>query len=316
MAQPAIAPLPDPRAAHPAPGPVIAQLTDVWKSYGEIVALYGLDLEVRAGEVLAILGPNGAGKTTTVNLLLGLAKPIQGTVEVFGHPPNDTSSRLHVGAMLQISAVPQTLRVAELIELFSSYYSNPLTVEETVRIAGLQGLERRPFGELSGGQRQRTLFALAICGDPELLYLDEPTTGLDVEARRGLWAQIRQFVGRGRSVVLTTHYLEEADELADRIVLLNKGRSIAEGTPDQIKSRVQGRRIRCRTRLHSWEIQGVPGVTQVEQRDGITEILTPRAEPIVRELLTRDSDLADLEILGAALDDAFLALTESNKEIA
>jgi ABC-2 type transport system ATP-binding protein len=316
MAQPAIAPLPDPNAAHPAPGPVIAQLTDVWKSYGEIVALYGLDLEVRAGEVLAILGPNGAGKTTTVNLLLGLAKPIQGTVEVFGHPPNDTSSRLHVGAMLQISAVPQTLRVAELIELFSSYYSNPLTVEETVRIAGLQGLERRPFGELSGGQRQRTLFALAICGDPELLYLDEPTTGLDVEARRGLWAQIRQFVGRGRSVVLTTHYLEEADELADRIVLLNKGRSIAEGTPDQIKSRVQGRRIRCRTRLHSWEIQGVPGVTQVEQRDGITEILTPRAEPIVRELLTRDSDLADLEILGAALDDAFLALTESDKEIA
>jgi ABC-2 type transport system ATP-binding protein len=316
MAQPVTAPLSDPIAANPAPAPVIARLKDVWKSYGETVALYGLDLEVRAGEVLAILGPNGAGKTTTVNLLLGLAKPIQGTVEVFGHPPNDARSRLHVGAMLQISAVPQTLRVAELVELFSSYYCDPLTIEETVRIAGLQGLEKRPFGELSGGQRQRTLFALAICGDPELLYLDEPTTGLDVEARRGLWAQIRQFVGRGRSVVLTTHYLEEADELADRIVLLNKGRSIAEGTPDQIKSRVQGRRIRCRTRLHSWEIQGIPGVTYVEQRDGITEILTPRAESIARELLTRDADLADLEILGAALDEAFLALTDSSKEIA
>jgi ABC-2 type transport system ATP-binding protein len=316
MAPPATAPLTEPTAGHPAPGPVIAQLKDVWKSYGEIVALYGLDLEVHTGEVLALLGPNGAGKTTTVNLLLGLVKPIQGTVEVFGHPPTDTRSRLHVGAMLQISAVPQTLRVAELVELFSSYYSDPLTVEETVRIAGLQGLEKRPFGELSGGQRQRTLFALAICGDPELLYLDEPTTGLDVEARRGLWTQIRQFVDRGRSVVLTTHYLEEADELADRIVLLSKGCSIAEGTPDQIKSRVQGRRIRCRTRLHSWEIQGVPGVTQVKQREGITEILTPRAEPIVRELLARDSDLADLEILGAGLDDAFLALTDSNKEVA
>ncbi len=316
MAQPVTAPLSDPIAANPAPAPVIARLKDVWKSYGETVALYGLDLEVRAGEVLAILGPNGAGKTTTVNLLLGLAKPIQGTVEVFGHPPNDARSRLHVGAMLQISAVPQTLRVAELVELFSSYYCDPLTIEETVRIAGLQGLEKRPFGELSGGQRQRTLFALAICGDPELLYLDEPTTGLDVEARRGLWAQIRQFVGRGRSVVLTTHYLEEADELADRIVLLHKGRSIAEGTPDQIKSRVQGRRIRCRTRLHSWEIQGIPGVTHVEQKDGITEILTPRAESIARELLTRDADLADLEILGAALDEAFLALTDSSKEIA
>lgn len=297
-------------------GPVIASLEDVWKSYGDLMALYGLDLQIHAGEVLSILGPNGAGKTTTVNLLLGLAKPIQGEVRVFGHHPNDPQSRIHVGAMLQISAVPQTLHVAELIELFSSYYPDPLPIDETVRIAGLDGLEKRPFGELSGGQRQRTLFALSICGDPELLYLDEPTTGLDVEARRGLWTQIREFVDRGRSVVLTTHYLEEADALADRIVLLNEGRSIAEGTPDQIKSRVQGRRIRCRTRLHVWEIQGVPGVNHVEVHDGVTEILTPRAEPIVRELLMRDTELTDLEVLGAALDDAFLALTNSDKEVA
>jgi len=221
-----------------------------------------------------------------------------------------------VGAMLQISAVPGTLRVVELIDLFSSYYPDPLPIRETAQIAGLEGLEKRPFGQLSGGQRQRVLFALSICGDPELLYLDEPTTGLDVEARRGLWAQIRKFVDRGRSVVLTTHYLEEADALADRIVLLNDGRSIAEGTPSEIKSRVQGRRIRCRTRLHAFEIKGIPGITQVEEIDGLIEILTPRAEPIVRELLTRDPDLSDLEVLGAALDDAFLALTQTDKEAA
>ena len=295
---------------------VIAELKDVWKSYGDVVALYGLDLQLHAGEVLGLLGPNGAGKTTTVNLLLGLARPIQGTVKVFGHDPKDSQSRTHVGAMLQISAVPQTLRAAELIELFSSYYPDPLSIEETVQIAGLEGLEKRPFGELSGGQKQRVLFALSICGDPELLCLDEPTTGLDVEARRGLWAQIRKFVDRGRSVVLTTHYLEEADALADRIVLLNEGRSIAEGTPAEIKARVQGRRIRCRTRLHAFEIDSIPGVTRVEENDGVTEILTPRAEPIVRELLMRDADLTDLEVLGAALDDAFLALTISKKEAA
>ena len=295
------------------PAPVIAELQNVWKSYGELMALYGLDLEVRAGEVLAILGPNGAGKTTTVNLLLGLAKPLQGTVRVFGSAPDHPSSRTRVGAMLQISAVPQTLRVAELVELFSSYYPDPLARTETLRIAGLGGLEKRPFGQLSGGQRQRVLFALSICGDPELLYLDEPTTGLDVEARRGLWQQIRTFVERGRSVVLTTHYLEEADALADRIILLNEGRSIAEGSPTMIKARVTGRRIRCRTRLHTSEIDCIPGVKNVETQDGVIEILTSRAEPVVRELLMRDSDLSDLEVLGAALDDAFLALTNKKE---
>jgi len=294
---------------------VIAGLEDVWKSYGDLMALCGLDLEIRAGEVLSLLGPNGAGKTTTVNLLLGLAKPLQGSVRVFGCAPDHPKSRARVGAMLQISAVPQTLRVAELVELFSSYYPDPLATKETLRIAGLEELEKRPFGELSGGQRQRVLFALSICGDPELLYLDEPTTGLDVEARRGLWQQIRTFVERGRSVVLTTHYLEEADALADRIVLLNEGRSIAEGSPTTIKARVTGRRILCRTRLHTSEIDGIPGVKSVSSEDGLVEILTSRAEPVVRELLMRDSDLSDLEVIGAALDDAFLALT-TKKEAA
>lgn len=297
-------------------GQVIARLRDVWKSYGEVMALRGLDLEIHAGEVVGLLGPNGAGKTTAVNLLLGLTRARQGTVRVFGAAPDDPASRMRVGAMLQISAVPQTLRTAELVTLFSSYYPAPLPVGDTLGIAGLEGLERRPFGQLSGGQRQRLLFALAICGDPELLYLDEPTAGLDVEARRGLWRQIREVVGRGRGVVLTTHYLEEADALADRIILLDRGRTIATGSPSQIKARVQGRRIRCRTRLSSRDLEAMPGVTRVALQDGAVEILAPTAEPVVRELLTRDRDLTDLEVHGAALDDAFLALIRNDQEAA
>ena len=304
------------RAPTEDPSRVIAELQDVWKAYGDVVALYGLDLQVGAGEVLGLLGPNGAGKTTTVNLLLGLAQPLQGKVQVLGRDPRHSLTRRHVGAMLQISAVPETLRVAELIHLFSSYYPDPLPADETLRIAGLDGLEKRAFGQLSGGQKQRVLFALAICGDPELLFLDEPTAGLDVEARRGLWSQIRRYVRRGRSVVLTTHHLEEADALANRIVLLHQGRTIAEGTPDQIKARVQGRRIRCRSRLHPFEIEGIPGVTRVTEIEGVLHILTPRAEPVLRELLLRDRDLSGLEVQGAALDEAFLALTKTDKEAA
>jgi ABC-2 type transport system ATP-binding protein len=187
------------------PQTVVAQLRRVSKTFGKVQALRNLDFTVHAGELVALLGPNGAGKTTAVKLFLGLARPTTGSVDVFGGNPIHAEVRTRVGAMLQVAKVPETLRVREHIDLFSSYYPRPLPQAETLAIAGLQEIKDRPFGELSGGQKQRVLFALALCGDPDILFLDEPTVGLDVEARRLLWEQIRKLVERGKTVMLTTH---------------------------------------------------------------------------------------------------------------
>jgi ABC-2 type transport system ATP-binding protein len=215
----------------------VAELRSVTKRYGPVEALRGIDLTIEPGELVALLGPNGAGKTTAVRILLGLAQPTSGQATVFGRPPASHEAKLRRGALLQVAKVPETLRVREHIELFSSYYQKPLPIQETLAAAGLKGIENKLFGDLSGGQKQRALFALAICGNPDLLFLDEPTVGLDVEARRALWARIRGFVDRGGSVLLTTHYLDEADALAHRIVVINQGRIVAEGTPAEIKTR-------------------------------------------------------------------------------
>jgi ABC-2 type transport system ATP-binding protein len=214
---------------------IAAQFTAVRKSYGPIEALRGLDLSIRSGNILALLGANGAGKTTAVRLLLGLAKPTAGEVRVFGGDPRDAVTRTRFGAVLQSARVPETLRVREHIHLFSSYYPNPMPMDEVVAAAGLEGLEKRKYGELSGGQQKRVLFAIGICGNPDLLILDEPTVGLDVESRRALWKQIRAFVARGKSVLLTTHYLAEAEAIADRVVVIHHGEVRAEGTPREIK---------------------------------------------------------------------------------
>lgn len=212
-----------------------AQFTHVKKNYGMVEALRGLDLTIRPGELVALLGANGAGKTTAVRTLLGLSKPTSGEVRVFGGDPREARSRTRMGAVLQVARVPETLRVREHIHLFSSYYPNPRPIDEVIAAAGLEGLEKRKFGQLSGGQQKRVLFALALCGNPDLLVLDEPTTGLDVEARRALWKQIRAFISGGRSVLLTTHYLAEAEALANRVVVIHKGVVMAEGTPQEIK---------------------------------------------------------------------------------
>jgi ABC-2 type transport system ATP-binding protein len=213
----------------------VAELQNVTKNYGTVAALRGISLAIERGELVAVLGPNGAGKTTAVRILLGLTAQTSGRAAIFGHAPGSQEAKLRRGAMLQVARVPETIRVREHIELFSSYYPKPLKFAETIAAAGLGGVEQRLFGELSGGQKQRVLFALAICGNPDLLFLDEPTVGLDVEARRGLWKHIRGFVARGGSVLLTTHYLEEADALANRIAVIDGGRIVAQGTPAEIK---------------------------------------------------------------------------------
>src|ERR1700741_3803181 len=224
---------------HPA-GPVVAHLENVSKNYCPVAALRNVRLNVHARELVSVLGPNGAGKTTAIKLLLGLAGPSAGTVNVFGGDPRNPRNRLRTGAMLQVARVPETLRVKEHIDLFSSYYPKPLPLAETLAAAGLKEIANRKFGELSGGQKQRGFFSLAICGDPDFVFLDEPTVGLDVEARRTLWEEIRKLVARGKTVLLTTHYLQEADALSDRIVVINRGEIVAQGSPADIKAQTAG----------------------------------------------------------------------------
>ena len=296
--------------------PPVASFRAATKRFGAVTALDALDLDLAPGRVTALLGPNGAGKTTAVHLLLGLGAPTRGSVSVLGGDPRDARTRERIGAMLQVARVPETLRVREHIELFRTYYPSPMPYGEVVEAAALQGLDRRLFGTLSGGQKQRVLFALAICGNPELLVLDEPTVGLDVEARRVLWDRVRELGARGRAVLLTTHHLEEADALAQRVVLLARGRVVADGTPAEIKARVGGRRIRCRTALAAEAIAAIPGVTAAREAGGVTEIVTAATEDVLRALLARDGSRCAHEDAGAGLEEAFVALTSDEPALA
>src|SRR6266568_3922555 len=282
----------------------VADIQGASKNFGSVRALVDFSFQVRAGELTALLGPNGAGKTTAIKLLLGLARPTSGRVSVFGADPAEATTRTRVGAMLQVGRVPETLRVGEHIDLFSSYYPNPLPISETLAIAGLEDLGNRKFGDLSGGQKQRVLFALAICGNPDLLFLDEPTVGLDVEARHLLWEEIRKLLGRGKTVVLTTHYLEEADALADRIAVINKGSIIAEGSPAEIKARTGGKKIRCITNLAPAVVKTLSGVLEVRQDRDAMVIHACQAEDVLR----LDLEVSGIEVTSAGLEEAFLAL--------
>ncbi|MEZ5463422.1 ABC transporter ATP-binding protein [Dokdonella sp.] len=288
---------------------VLAELKGVRKRYGKQVALDGLDLRLRSGELLAVLGPNGAGKSTAVAALLGLASVDQGLVSLFGDAPRKLAARCRVGVMLQSAGIPDAFKVGELLEVTRGYYRHPRSVEECVGLAGLQGLLERRYGRLSGGQQRRVQFALAICGNPELLFLDEPTTGLDIEARKGFWVAIRAMVAEGCSVFLTTHYLEEAEALADRVVVLNHGRQIAEGSVESLRSLISNRLIGCITSLEPDTVRHWAHVRDVSCRAGRMEIIADVAEPVVRRLLAEDERLAELEIHRGGLAEAFVELT-------
>ena len=293
--------------------PYVAQLESVTKRYGDVLALDDATLRVNPGEVLAVLGPNGAGKTTAVSLMLGLLRPDEGAVSLFGTSPEDVAAKVRIGAMLQISGVPPTLTVREHLTSFAAYYPTPLPVSTAIELAGLTEVADRQYGRLSGGQRQRLHFGLAMIGDPDLLFLDEPTTGLDVESRRDIWRQVRSFLDGGRTVVLTTHYLEEADALADRIVLLDRGRVLADGSPAEIKARTASKVVRAATNLSASRLAQLPGVTHVERIGVTAQMLTNQAEATVRALLAADGTLTGLEVTGSSLEEAFLAITNDRQ---
>ncbi|HNR90915.1 MAG TPA: ABC transporter ATP-binding protein [Dokdonella sp.] len=289
--------------------PLLAELAGVRKRYAAQVALDGIDLAVHAGELLALLGPNGAGKTTAIGLLLGLLDADAGSVRLFGASPHELAARRGVGLMLQSAGLAETLKVGELLDLTRSYYPQPRSVADCVALAGLDGLLGRRYGKLSGGQQRRVQFALALCGRPRLLFLDEPTTGLDIEARQGLWKAIRELVADGCGVLLTTHYLEEAEALADRVVVLNRGQVVASGSVTEVRAHVAQRRIRCQSTLAVADVSRWPGVRSVSVEGGRLDIVADGAEGVVRRLLAEDAALAELEVQRAGLAEAFIELT-------
>ncbi len=289
----------------------LARLSGVKKRYGQTVALDGMDLEVRPGELLAVLGPNGAGKSTAIALMLGLQIPDAGEVTLFGRSPHDLAARRGVGVMMQEVALPDALRVRELIAMTSAYYPAPAPVAETIARAGVEKIADRPYAKLSGGQKRQAQFALAICGRPRLLFLDEPTTGLDISARETMWATVRGIVASGTSIVLTTHYIEEAQALATRVVVMANGRQVAQGTVDEMRALVVRKRIDCTTSLTTDVVAAWPEVISATAGEaGQLSISATDAETVVRRLLGADATLRDLEVRRGGLSDAFTELTQ------
>jgi ABC-2 type transport system ATP-binding protein len=300
---------PPTQAVHePSPQPLIA-LSAVEMRYGAVQALAGIDLEVREGEIVSILGPNGAGKSTAISLMLGLRRPTAGAVRIFGREPGDPAIRSRIGAMLQESGVPATLRVGELVDLFRSYYPYALPAAAILAAADLEELARRPAGKLSGGQRQRLYFALALAGDPDLLFLDEPTAGMDVAARQAFWSRIRAFAALGKTILFTTHLLEEADAMASRIVVIDRGRVVAEGTPAEIKARTIGKRVRVRGSVTEAVLGAMPGVRSVTRDGAYLVAAVDDSMPVLRQLLAMGSAVEELTVEETSLEAAFLGLT-------
>ncbi|HVM63569.1 MAG TPA: ABC transporter ATP-binding protein, partial [Acidimicrobiales bacterium] len=287
----------------------IASLTGAEKSFGAVRAVDGITLGVERGEVVALLGPNGAGKTTTISLLLGLLAPDRGGADLFGGPPRAAVRQGRVGAMLQDGGLLDGVRVAELLAMLHALYPAPMPVGRAVALAQLEGLERRRTDRLSGGQSQRLRVACALIGNPELLVLDEPTAAMDVEARRAFWGAMQDLADEGRTVVFSTHYLEEADAFADRVVMIGAGRVVADGTPSHIKSTIGARVVRFRLpRPDSAGLAALAGVRSVTAHGERVELRTTDSDATLRAVLARWPAAHDIEVAGAGLEDAFLAL--------
>ena len=286
---------------------VAARLRGVSKRYRDTVALRGVDLELPAGRLLALLGPNGAGKTTALQLLCGLRRPDTGTVELLGGDPRNPATRHQLGVTPQDSGFPDALKVREIVDLLRAHYPDPWPTQDLLARFELADLADRQAGGLSGGQKRRLAVALAFVGRPRLVLLDEPTTGLDVDARRGLWQIVREELAAGRTILLTTHYLEEAEALADSVVVLAGGRVRARGSVAEIKEQVELTRVRARFAAPPTR---VPCVVRAEVEGGRTTLFTTDADDLVRHLVRSDAAFEDLEVNPVSLEEAFLLLTE------
>jgi ABC-type multidrug transport system, ATPase component len=292
------------------------QISNVTKVYKGKKAVNDLSLYVEKGSVVALLGPNGAGKTTTVSMILGLIQPTSGSVKLLGGDPKDRSVRDRIGAMLQDVSVIDNLTVAETIDLFRHYYKTPLPLAQLLQISGLTNERSKMASSLSGGQQRRLGFAMAAAGDPEVLFLDEPTVGMDVTSRQLFWDTVKAMAGRGRTIVLTTHYLEEADQIADRIVVINDGRLVADGTPSQIKATTIGRTITFTAgpSVTNELLYAIAGVTDAEWNGRRVRLYSSDTDRLIAELIMRGVEMKDIEIQSGGLEEAFRSLVSSAKE--
>lgn len=291
-------------------------LSGLKKSYGQIQAVRGVDLTIAAGETVALLGPNGAGKSTTIDMILGLAQPSAGRVSVFGMSPAQAVASGRIGGMLQTGSLVEYLSVAELVVMVASMYPHPLRVDEVLEATGTTSFAGQRTTGLSGGQTQRVRFALALVANPDLLVLDEPTAALDVEARRDFWSAMRSVAELGKTVLFATHYLEEADAYADRIVLMARGRVIADGPSTEIKAKVGGRTIRATLAgVDLSALRALPGVNTADRHGDSVVLSCGDSDVALRALLAAYPGAADIEVAGAGLEEAFIQLVGDDEEM-
>jgi ABC-2 type transport system ATP-binding protein len=296
-------------SARPGGAAAAVRLSGVTKDFGPVHAVRGIDLTLEPGEIVAFLGPNGAGKTTTIDMVLGLSQPTTGSVEVLGLHPRQAIARGLVSAVMQTGGLLKDLSVRETVAYTASLFAETAPVDQVLSTAGIASIADRKVGKCSGGEQQRLRFAMALLPDPALLLLDEPTTGMDVEGRRAFWAAIREDAAKGRTVLFATHYLEEADQYADRIILIDHGRIVADGTGSQIKALAAGRTVRATLPdADTGRLSGIGGVESVEVRGDAVYVHAKDTDAVARYLLTETS-AHDLEITARGLEDAFLSLT-------
>ncbi|MFD6897397.1 ABC transporter ATP-binding protein [Rhodococcus sp. NPDC060086] len=289
---------------------ILARAHDLTRRYNGATALDGVSLDIQAGQVLGLLGPNGAGKSTLINVMTGLLRPTSGSVELCGADPRSEATRRMIGVTPQETGLPETWRVAELVDFVSAHFPDPVDRSELLDRFDLTSLADRQVGGLSGGQQRRVAVASAFVGRPRLVFLDEPTTGLDVDTRHTLWDGIRSFHADGGAVLLTSHYIEEVEALADRVVVMDGGRIIADGGIDEIRGRVRLKRVT----LTDPVLPELSGVASIERDADRTHLLTNDACALVRELVTAGASFTDIVIESASLEDAFLAITGARRD--
>ena len=302
--------------SHSGTGPVVS-FENVSKNYGSLKAVDGLSLDLRSGETVALLGPNGAGKSTSLDMLLALRKPTSGKIRMFGSDPYHAIKSGKVGAMLQSGGLMPEVTVRELVTLVAGLHPRPVPVATTLRRAGIEEVAGQRVDRLSGGQTQRVRFALAIAGESDLIVLDEPTTAMDVETRQRFWAQMKEEVAEGKTLLFATHYLEEADQAADRILVINRGRLLADGTPAEIKSRAGAKQLSFRLgSVDETFLLGLPGLVSLDLRGDIVHIQSSDSDKTLYAVLDAGYRPSDIEVSGLGLEQAFLAITAEDDRAA